>query len=481
MDRQLASEAKQFHWDLRSCQMIGIYPRCRAVEGGIMAVLVQDRDTDHASGGAIELMFIDIVSKEEGHKIPMIWRLACHPSPNGLVSMNHRFSQHMIVALLQKLGDNGRPFEGLMGISSLVVGVAYGFRCGLLVFLYFRVRSRRREEKKIRIRAFAEGISSPIVDRILEFYDDGGDDLFPSDLQPLLSSDVAVAASSAAAAVAFSPVPSIDTAALSTLLDDPQPSNPEHDFLPADVDCTSPSDPSSMFPAPPQHVDQHQVVDPFDPIVSTDPILGGGYLGYSSESVVPIQIRQQQQQAPMFVGLESAVQSPSCAFLDGGGIGAFHHQAGMGGEGQPGLFSAGMTMVGSGQEVVEYQRMVEGAGNVGIYGPDSLQQRVYGFGDMQQVIGGNQHLMGGCIGSPTQLPASDISALEESTFKVGRLSTEERKEKIHRYMKKRNERNFSKKIKVVVKEEDIFDSPDILAHISGVNSFKYNYTLESWI
>jgi len=37
---------------------------------------------------------------------------------------------------------------------------------------------------------------------------------------------------------------------------------------------------------------------------------------------------------------------------------------------------------------------------------------------------------------------------DNSTFKVGRLSAEERKEKIHRYMKKRSERNFSKKIKV---------------------------------
>ncbi|RZR72252.1 hypothetical protein BHM03_00011757 [Ensete ventricosum] len=40
-----------------------------------------------------------------------------------------------------------------------------------------------------------------------------------------------------------------------------------------------------------------------------------------------------------------------------------------------------------------------------------------------------------------------MSPLDESTYKVGRLSVEERKEKIHRYMKKRNERNFSKKIK----------------------------------
>ncbi|XP_010920297.3 uncharacterized protein [Elaeis guineensis] len=361
-----------------------------------------------------------------------------------------------------------------------------------------------------------EGISSPILDRILEFCGNGGD-LFPPDPQSLLSFDDAAATSAAAA---FSPLPSIDTVALSALLDDPLTPDPERDFLPT-VDYTSPLDPSSMFPTPPQYVDQHQVVDPFDHIVLTDPIPIGGYPGDSSESVVPIQIGQQQQ-AAMFVGLESAVQSPSCAFLDGGGIGALYHQAGMGGEGQAGFFSAGMMMMGSRREVVEYQRMVEGAGHVGIYGPDSLQ-RVYSSDNMQQVIGGNQHLMDWCVGSSTQLPASDISGLEESTFKVGRLSMEERKEKIHRYMKKRNERNFSKKIKyacrktladsrprirgrfakndefgeaarptsnqhefddeeeVVVKEEDIFDSSDILAHISGVNSLKYNYTLESWI
>lgn len=56
-------------------------------------------------------------------------------------------------------------------------------------------------------------------------------------------------------------------------------------------------------------------------------------------------------------------------------------------------------------------------------------------------------MKGGC-GSPMSGIASDMSTLEESTFKVGRLSVEERKEKIHRYMKKRNERNFTKKIKV---------------------------------
>ncbi|WOG83212.1 hypothetical protein DCAR_0102386 [Daucus carota subsp. sativus] len=57
----------------------------------------------------------------------------------------------------------------------------------------------------------------------------------------------------------------------------------------------------------------------------------------------------------------------------------------------------------------------------------------------------SQHLVnGGANATPL---ASEITSLEDSTFKVGKLSAEERKEKIHRYMKKRNERNFSKKIK----------------------------------
>ena len=61
----------------------------------------------------------------------------------------------------------------------------------------------------------------------------------------------------------------------------------------------------------------------------------------------------------------------------------------------------------------------------------------------------NQHLINGCNGSPQTLPPTEISGLEDSTFKVVRLSAEQRKEKIDRYIKKRNERNFSKKIKVI--------------------------------
>ncbi|KAK0608812.1 hypothetical protein LWI29_036473 [Acer saccharum] len=154
----------------------------------------------------------------------------------------------------------------------------------------------------------------------------------------------------------------------------------------------------------------------------------------------------------------------------------------------------------------------------------SEMQRVLNSGDLQKALSGDQsqQLVGGpSVSTPI---ASEMSSLEDSTFKVGKLSVEQRKEKIHRYMKKRNERNFSKKIKyacrktladsrprvrgrfaknddfgenprttcsnheedyddeVIVKEEDdMLDSSDIFAHISGVNSFNRNYPIQSWI
>lgn len=246
--------------------------------------------------------------------------------------------------------------------------------------------------------------------QMLDFCDEGGSDLFLPDPQFVRSSDDVSTSSAATPPLccytdacfspsvpdACSPFPSIDAAALSALLDGPQPP----DLLPA-VNHRSPTNPSSMFPFPQQYVGDHrQVVDPFDQIGLTDTIPVGGYGGYSPESMVPIQIGgpSAQQQVPAYgeeclaaipgglVGLEAAVQS---AFLEGGGIGASYHQEGMvGGEGQQGFFNAGMMVVGSRGEVMEYQPLVEGAGNVGIYGPESLQP-VYSSGDLQQVATSN--------------------------------------------------------------------------------------------
>ncbi|KAI3706194.1 hypothetical protein L6452_23770 [Arctium lappa] len=116
-----------------------------------------------------------------------------------------------------------------------------------------------------------------------------------------------------------------------------------------------------------------------------------------------------------------------------------------------------------------------------IFCPDPLPRP---YNELQALSNeSQQHLVNGGGSSATPL-ASEITSLEPETFRVtNKLTTEERKEKIHRYMKKRNERNFSKKIKVVVKEEeDNFESSDIFAHISGLNSFKCNYpAIQSWI
>ncbi|OMO97742.1 hypothetical protein CCACVL1_04474 [Corchorus capsularis] len=208
--------------------------------------------------------------------------------------------------------------------------------------------------------------------------------------------------------------------------------------------------------------------------------------------------------------------SPSCSFL-----GSFMPPGALasalsGDHGNSGIFAFGNSHELQPQDL-EFQ-----GDNAGIFCADSLQ-RCFNPGDLQALSSESQQLVG-ATASSTPL-ASEISSLEDSSFnKVGKLSVEQRKEKIHRYMKKRNERNFSKKIKyacrktladsrprvrgrfaknddfgetprqassnheeddddevVVKEEEDMVDSSDIFAHISGVNSFKCNYPIQSWI
>ncbi|KAF5752418.1 CCT motif family protein isoform 1 [Tripterygium wilfordii] len=217
---------------------------------------------------------------------------------------------------------------------------------------------------------------------------------------------------------------------------------------------------------------------------------------------------------PSYVPLNTP--SPSCSFL-GPAMGAYMASASMTAAlsaENPGFF-AGSSFVGCPE--LQPQDLEFQGDNGGIFCPDSIQC-VFAPGDLQALSGESTQLVGG-VGSSTPL-ATEISSLEDSAFKVGKLSVEQRKEKIHRYMKKRNERNFSKKIKyacrktladsrprvrgrfakndefgephrnpeeedddeVGVKEEDeMVDSSDIFAHISGVNSFKCNYPLQSWI
>ncbi|XP_049399072.1 uncharacterized protein LOC125862977 [Solanum stenotomum] len=77
-----------------------------------------------------------------------------------------------------------------------------------------------------------------------------------------------------------------------------------------------------------------------------------------------------------------------------------------------------------------------------LFCPDSLP-RVYNCtsDELQALSNESQHLVS------TNPLASEITNLEDTTYKAVKCTPEERREKIHRYMKKRNERNFSKKIK----------------------------------
>ncbi|XP_073282669.1 uncharacterized protein [Primulina huaijiensis] len=197
------------------------------------------------------------------------------------------------------------------------------------------------------------------------------------------------------------------------------------------------------------------------------------------------------------------------------------------------IFTGGPLLMGPdfSNEELEFQ-----SENGGLFMPDFMPRGFDCTNDLQVLSGESQHLVHGETGTTNPL----ASELDDPTFKVGKLSVEERKRKIHRYMKKRNERNFSKKIKyacrktladsrprvrgrfakndelgetngrsgcsnleddtdedvsqlfsdqiplhhqrkVVVKEEDDIDVSDIFAHISGVNSFKCNYPIQSWI
>ncbi|CAL1384328.1 unnamed protein product [Linum trigynum] len=181
------------------------------------------------------------------------------------------------------------------------------------------------------------------------------------------------------------------------------------------------------------------------------------------------------------------------------------------------IFAGGIYM--GGDQLLQTQELdYQGDNGGGIYFPSDSLQRVFNPSDLQVHTKTEQ--------SHFSTPlATELASLEDSSFKVGKLSVEQRKEKIHRYMKKRNERNFSKKIKyacrktladsrprvrgrfaknddfgetnraacsnheeeeddeqvvAVKEEEEMVDS--MFAHINEMNSFnKCNYSIQSLI
>ncbi|GKV39155.1 hypothetical protein SLEP1_g46965 [Rubroshorea leprosula] len=287
----------------------------------------------------------------------------------------------------------------------------------------------------------------------------------------------------------------------------------------------APSPPFSFPHFPTTHPDQfdHTLVQPQIP--STDVV--DGLTRYSAEPVVPLMgpplpaVFEEDCLSPIPSYVPLNPSSPSFTLL-GTSMATFMPAGAMTAAlpaDSSGIF-AGSLLMGSELQLQELEYQGD---NGGIFCPDSMQH-AFNLGDLQQVLTNESQQLGAVAASSTPI-TSEISGLEDSTFnKLGKLSAEQRREKIHRYMKKRNERNFSKKIKyacrktladsrprvrgrfaknddfgettrptcsnheeeddeeVVVRAgEDMVDSSDIFAHISGVNSLKCNYPIQSWI
>ncbi|XP_044396213.1 uncharacterized protein [Triticum aestivum] len=379
-----------------------------------------------------------------------------------------------------------------------------------------------------------EGISSPIAAHILDFCDDGsgGGDLFgavnaASDVFAASSEDASSSStatpplcshgdnmsSGAAAATTtatFSPLPSLDST-LSALLEEDQPPGPDAELL-LPIDYAFAAAAAGTDEAQTEQQQFGQMVLPVVTAAEHHPALQTQMSSTASELMQLTSGYTDECFAAAlaggFMGLEETLcQQQPGAMLPGAADAAT--QGGFFGGG--GCTGTVMSMMLGMEEMGEYQRMMEGGALVDA---DSAGQMAFPTAAEMQ--------MGGS-GSPGRLPAAgETSSLEDTSLKAARLSVEERKEKIHRYIKKRNERNFSKKIKYAcrktladsrprvrgrfakndeyceasteigsqnheeyeqmpgVKAEDMLD-PDALAHISGMSSYMYNHTVESWI
>ncbi|KAJ1295269.1 hypothetical protein BS78_01G210600 [Paspalum vaginatum] len=404
-----------------------------------------------------------------------------------------------------------------------------------------------------KICTFPDGISSPIAAHILDFCDDGGggdlfaavnaaSDMFTASSEDASSSSVTVTTPPApcsqhgdnvpSGAAAFSPMPSLDPTTLSALLEEDDPPVPDAELLlPIDYQF------AAAVPRQPDQQFGQQV-----PVAAAEhPALQTQMSSTSSEMMQlasSVYSADECFAAAMagggYVGLDEALcqQPPPVALLPAGVMdtaaqGCFFGKdaAAQGGGffGTSGCNGMVMSMMGM-EEIGEYQRMMESASAAlaATHSPDADPAAA------QMAFGGNpgEMQMGGSVSPGRGLPASasaaaEASSLEDASFKSARISVEERREKIHRYIKKRNERNFSKKIKYAcrktladsrprvrgrfaknddygepsrvmqnheeydqiagMKGEDMLDSDALQAHLSGMNSYMYNHTVESWM
>ncbi|XP_037437144.1 zinc finger protein CONSTANS-LIKE 4-like isoform X2 [Triticum dicoccoides] len=378
-----------------------------------------------------------------------------------------------------------------------------------------------------------EGISSPIAAHILDFCDDGlGDNLLAavtSTSGPFAASSEDVSSSSTATPplcsysddipeMPFSPLPCFDST-LSALLEEEQNACPETELIPPINETLAAPGyyQAAAGEASIEQFGQSRLPQSSDPLLamqmsSTAPISMPLAPGCDEECLTAALARG-------YMSLDGALYPQTGAMIpsyntEASKVGFFNGNS---------ANSNGMVVLDM-SDIGEYQRMMEGEGLTRTYSDTDSMKGTYSNTAEMQNGGNNQDLINGCNGSPPTLPPTETSGLEDSTFKVVRLSAEQRKEKIHRYIKKRNERNFSKKIKYACRKtladsrprvrgrfakndelceatrsssqnheqygqiagadgENMLDSSDILAHLSGINnySYKYNCTIESWI
>ncbi|VAI10639.1 unnamed protein product [Triticum turgidum subsp. durum] len=380
-----------------------------------------------------------------------------------------------------------------------------------------------------------EGISSPIAAHILDFCDNGlGDNLLAavtSTSGPFAASSEDVSSSSTATPplcsysddipeMPFSPLPCFDSSTLSALLEEEQNACPDTKLIP-------PINETLAAPGYYQAANGEASIEQFGqsqlPQSIAEPLLA---IQMSSTAPLSMPLAPGCDEECLTAALARGYMSLDAALYQqtGAMIPSYNTEAS-----KVGFFngnsanSNGMVVLDM-SDISEYQRMMEGEGLTRTYSDTDSMKGVYNNTAEMQNGGNNQDMVNGCNGSPPTLPPTEISGIEDSTFKVVRLSAEQRKEKIHRYIKKRNERNFSKKIKYACRKtladsrprvrgrfakneelceatrsssqnheqygqiagadgEDMLDSSDILAHLSGINnySYKYNCTIESWI
>uniref|UniRef100_A0A804PAY8 CCT domain-containing protein n=1 Tax=Zea mays TaxID=4577 RepID=A0A804PAY8_MAIZE len=417
-----------------------------------------------------------------------------------------------------------------------------------------------------------DDISSPIAAHILDFYDDddggcggGGGDLFvgvnaASDMFTVPSEDVSTssvttppapcgghgdnASSLDAAASAFSPMPFLDST-LSALLEEEDAPVLDTELLAIDdyrfaataVAGDEPRPEQQRFAQVPMVLPVAEHPSSLQTQMSSTAFEllhaassssgytdndcfaaamdegGGGYVGLDEALCQQQQHQLLQPGALLSAGMmETAAQG--CYFVNGGPT-AQGVLFGASGSGVVMPMTAGL------EEIGEYQRMMESASAAlaATHSPDA--DSVAAAQQMAFSGNGGEMQMGGGSMSPGRLPAATeaASSLEDTDFKSARITVEERREKIHRYIKKRNERNFSKKIKyacrktladsrprvrgrfaknddygepssrvahnhdeydhmAAMKAQDILD-PDALQ--AAMNSYMYNHTVESWM